>query len=371
LIVLVLAADGLAMAGCSGCNSTKPEATKSDHPALHQTTDMLCPYSPPSTKGTRPQGASYEGACLSAGNFFTSKQVVGKVTGGDAPLKTVTMYYEKGKPDATQDFNVVYKDGDYNKITNVKYLLLYKVFYGDPTVEKNNMCNGQPYAATEAEKKAFCGGSSSCPDLDNLTGKALIIPGWWDRTTGQWSPTADLGDGKQTDVFSLSCVSGVEAKCVMWGYTPWVADLQPYYLACVNAARAHYLRSDATHPGPDKDSFTCQDTEIDVYDNYNDAGLQKRDSSNTTMVFESLWRKDGSLYCAARARWGHCDTELRGVVGSVKPCDDPEPDVGGTWKQGTLPSDVILAVASETNHDLGYCPNFSPAEHPELVCRPK
>ncbi len=71
--------------------------------------------------------------------------------------------------------------------------------------------------------------------------------------------------------FSVSCVSGVQAKCLRWGYRPWAKaplggqPLAPYYNACIRAARADYCGDDQP--------TTRDGTLIDLYDQ---VGVQQR-----------------------------------------------------------------------------------------------
>jgi hypothetical protein len=90
--------------------------------------------------------------------------------------------------------------------------------------------------------------------------------------------------------FSLSCVSGVEAKCLRWGYLPWRrapntgASLAPFYEACIHMARADYC-------GDDRPS-TRNGTLIDVYDR---VGVQQRSPGMTDLAFEAGWTERGAV----------------------------------------------------------------------------
>jgi hypothetical protein len=96
--------------------------------------------------------------------------------------------------------------------------------------------------------------------------------------------------------FSLSCVSGVQAKCLRWGYRPWAKapltgeSLAPYYEACVRLARADYCGDDQP--------TTRDGTTIDVYDK---VGVQQPDYSVTGLEFEAGWAPTGAV-CVAHAR---------------------------------------------------------------------
>lgn len=96
---------------------------------------------------------------------------------------------------------------------------------------------------------------------------------------------------------TVSCISGVVAKCVRWGYPPWSRgpggeDLTPFHAACVRMARADYCGDDRPH--------TKQGTSID---NYDDLGIQRRGAADDpTYVFEAGWSPQGAV-CVAHPRW--------------------------------------------------------------------
>lgn len=96
---------------------------------------------------------------------------------------------------------------------------------------------------------------------------------------------------------TVSCISGVVAKCVHWGYPPWTRgpggeDLTPFHAACVRMARADYCGDGHPH--------TRQGTSID---NYDDLGIQRRGAADdATYVFEAGWTGDGAV-CVAHPRW--------------------------------------------------------------------
>jgi hypothetical protein len=96
---------------------------------------------------------------------------------------------------------------------------------------------------------------------------------------------------------TVSCISGVVAKCVRWGYPPWSKgpggeDLMPFHAACVRMARADYCGDGHPH--------TKQGTSID---NYDDLGIQRRGAADdATYVFEAGWSPQGAV-CVAHPRW--------------------------------------------------------------------
>lgn len=96
--------------------------------------------------------------------------------------------------------------------------------------------------------------------------------------------------------FSMSCVSGVEAKCLRWGYLPWrnapIGDksLAPYFETCIRVARADYCGNDQP--------TTRDGTAIDIYDH---VGIQQRTTNLPDFDFEAGWGPQGAL-CVHHAR---------------------------------------------------------------------
>jgi hypothetical protein len=95
----------------------------------------------------------------------------------------------------------------------------------------------------------------------------------------------------------LTCTSGAQGKCILWGYDPERRgprgeDLAPYYQACTHMVRADYDGSGAAH--------TRNGTPIEMWD---DAGIQTRDTpADPTLKFEAGWARDGAV-CVARTRY--------------------------------------------------------------------
>ena len=137
-----------------------------------------------------------------------------------------------------------------------------------------------------------------------------------DGDTGAWRPFCDAdakgrragfpvagrwnSEGryvKDADQFFLTCTSGAQGKCVIFGYDPWSQgehgeDLAPYYEACV-----HMVRGDYTGRGV---PFTRNGTLIDMWD---DAGVQASDSTmDPAFRFEAGWAPTGAV-CVARTRY--------------------------------------------------------------------
>jgi|EndMetStandDraft_3_1072993.scaffolds.fasta_scaffold195835_2 hypothetical protein len=94
--------------------------------------------------------------------------------------------------------------------------------------------------------------------------------------------------------FNLTCISGVVAKCVRWGYRFWEEQpggppLHVLHHACTHMARADY--------GGDGVPTTRDGTTIDLYDRF---GIQKSERL-PSMTFEAAWGVDGAI-CVARPR---------------------------------------------------------------------
>ncbi|MGQ0528560.1 MAG: ADYC domain-containing protein [Panacagrimonas sp.] len=102
--------------------------------------------------------------------------------------------------------------------------------------------------------------------------------------------------GRDGDI-TVSCVSGVVAKCVRWGYPPWSKgpggeDLAPFHASCVRMARADYCGDGQPH--------TKEGTSID---NFDDLGIQTRGAADDpSYVFEAGWTPQGAV-CVNHTRW--------------------------------------------------------------------
>lgn len=111
--------------------------------------------------------------------------------------------------------------------------------------------------------------------------RVVVYPGYFDDA---------LHYVADPERFSFSCVSGVEAKCLRWGYLPWRkapntgASLAPYYETCIKLARADYFG--------DGQASTRDGTAIDIYDRI---GVQQRTTGLDQMQFEAGWNLDGAV----------------------------------------------------------------------------
>lgn len=137
-----------------------------------------------------------------------------------------------------------------------------------------------------------------------------------DPATGAWAPVCDKDAfGRQAGFpvagrwtpdgryvrdpgrWFLTCTSGSQGKCILWGYDPWGKgpkgeDLAPYYQACQYTVRANYDGRGEAH--------TKNGTEIDVADAI---GVQTADSLNDpAFTFEAGWGPRGAV-CVAQTRW--------------------------------------------------------------------
>jgi hypothetical protein len=102
---------------------------------------------------------------------------------------------------------------------------------------------------------------------------------------------------KDPDSWFLTCTSGSQGKCILWGYNPFRkapngADLAPFYQACQHMTRADYDGRGA--------AFTRNGTAIDMADI---AGVQVHESlRDPAWSFEAGWGPDGAV-CVAHTRW--------------------------------------------------------------------
>ena len=123
--------------------------------------------------------------------------------------------------------------------------------------------------------------------------------------------------------FSMSCTSGVQAKCVRWGYKPWWPDppgvrMIDLFRSCMRMARADYCGDSRPH--------TVDGTRIDLYDV---AGIQ-RPEPVSTQSFEAAWAPHGAV-CLARTRLpekGSVEDVIRAcprLASMPQPCDETAP----------------------------------------------
>lgn len=136
-----------------------------------------------------------------------------------------------------------------------------------------------------------------------------------ERTPGQWTPlcgrdakgrrsafpmSGRWDNGRfvaDSDAWFLTCTSGSQAKCRLWGFDPWGADpkrspLRPLYEACQHMVRADYDGSGVAH--------TREGTAID---GWGDIGGEIPETlGDPAFAFEAGWGPHGAV-CVARTRW--------------------------------------------------------------------
>jgi hypothetical protein len=93
--------------------------------------------------------------------------------------------------------------------------------------------------------------------------------------------------------FNLTCTSGVEGKCVLFGYRPWETregvPMRDLLQACIHLLRADY--------GGDDRPSTRNGTLINLYDRF---GIQDPGTA-AGMEFEAAWGAEGAV-CVAHPR---------------------------------------------------------------------
>lgn len=205
---------------------------------------------------------------------------------------------------------------------------------------KINLCERQyvpPYSKAEKEK-------SNKNDLKALHKRAVAVAGYWDRKTGAY--VSDPAGKK----FTISCLSGIVAKCAHWGYVPNAEfiknaikiPLTPYHEACVRAARAMYDPTSLR-------SYTCRSTVIDIYDNL---GIKESDRT-ADLQFEGVWIKNGDrveMKLVAQRFQENCSSEPVPLCSPADMCKDPHLE---GWGKG------IVAVRSDLENNQsssGECP---------------
>ncbi|MFY0533109.1 ADYC domain-containing protein [Nannocystis pusilla] len=114
-----------------------------------------------------------------------------------------------------------------------------------------------------------------CVDGSGQVTQTLLLAAAWDPRTGrQISPVP-------SDVVTLACRGAALAKCVEWGYLPWVDG--DYHQACTRVARADYCGDGISH--------TVDGVAIHILD---EIGIQES-APDSTYVVEAEWGPDGAV----------------------------------------------------------------------------
>ncbi|MGK3982542.1 ADYC domain-containing protein [Sorangium sp. So ce136] len=318
----------LSIAGLIGCSGASRPAGHDGNPEQEKlTVDDLAPRPSRSKnkhkdpKRIHPQSPDYVGGLLVNFLYFHAEAS----TAQPATLPGSVLGHHDTKGDVEIKLNAV---GEHSCGSSGP-VPIYEVLV--PTREKPeglNPCAGEAYVP---------GPDETCQDPTQLDGRAIAIPGAWDKETGVY-----YKDRAGKPVFTLSCMTGIAAKCVNWGYPPWgqhgQTTLSDYFIACTHAARAEYKSGR---------SYTCQGTQIDVYDRL---AIEQPDKTNHDLKIEAAWGK-GGLICMGAPRFAACETEVQ----PLPDCDEKQL----SWdNRASWPPDVLLVTRS-TNANAtptGACP---------------
>lgn len=142
---------------------------------------------------------------------------------------------------------------------------------------------------------------------------------------GRWEDGRFVADPQ---AFFLTCTSGSQGKCVLWGYDPWAqgpggASLSRLYQACQQMVRADYLGEGRAR--------TRDGTAIDIADI---AGVQAFDSLDAPgFTFEAGWDERGAV-CIGATRWP--DLARREELIAARPELDGPCDQAAAIERGAL-----------------------------------
>lgn len=139
------------------------------------------------------------------------------------------------------------------------------------------------YALSVFDPASGTWGNLCSPDAD---GVAMGFP-----LSGTWTASGEHVPSEHA--FSMTCTSGVNAKCVRMGYKPWKSrdgtSLWDLHQACTRMLRADYCGDGAPH--------TRDGTQVELYDT---VGIQSREPGSG-LRFEAGWRADGAV-CVRKVR---------------------------------------------------------------------
>jgi hypothetical protein len=124
-------------------------------------------------------------------------------------------------------------------------------------------------------------GRNVCPHEED----GFFLQGVWDETATR----QDAVDGDEGFSYTFACASGALAKCVAWGYAPWIVGSDAHQ-SCTRMVRADYCG--------DGDSYTKDGTLIDVGDA---VGVQTF-VGDSELEFEAGWGPDGAV-CVDKPRY--------------------------------------------------------------------
>lgn len=147
---------------------------------------------------------------------------------------------------------------------------------------------------------------------------------------------ADAENGYQAaQKISITCSSGVIAKCITWGYSPYAdhAKAAALFNTCLRMARADYC-------GNGK-GYTKNGMSINIYDNY---GIQVSDNDKE-LAFEAAWNENGAM-CVHHSRV----QENIDIEGLIKACPEKfsAANTGESCSQQRYPDALIYNDSKQT-----------------------
>jgi hypothetical protein len=217
----------------------------------------------------------------------STRQKTVVLKGKDLKGAELTAVDEQGKK-----INFEIRDVELDPKDPSKETYLYTVYYLDKNNKRKNLCE---------------------PDAQNV---AKAIP-----LTGSWNEAGAHIESEK--MVTLSCTSGVLAKCVRFGYKPWQnklgKNLRDFHQACTRMLRADYCGKGKSH--------TRNGTPVDVYDVL---GIEEK-TSNSGMVFEAAWGPEGAT-CINHPRWfetlseisSECPEKFKKQIKEGKSCSTSE-----------------------------------------------
>ena len=114
----------------------------------------------------------------------------------------------------------------------------------------------------------------------------VFVPGAWDESGARFD---SITAGQRKIDTTFSCLQGVLAKCVVWGYQPWAVGAE-LHQACTRMARADYCGDGVPH--------TQNGTLIDMFD----TRQIQTPVVDQRFTFEAAWGPDGAV-CVREPRY--------------------------------------------------------------------